>query len=76
MAMPEVPVPQSAAQPRFHCSFCHQEVTDLSAHKRQIHASGFPSKCEIVQCQKWRRENPAQVTDSLNPQTQSVEEST
>lgn len=48
-------MPGSSAQPMFHCAFCHHELTDLTAHKQQIHASGFPAKCEIVQnCRKRR----------------------
>lgn len=51
------PMPRIQRATHVSLRFCHQEVTDLTAHKRQIHASGFPSKCEIVQCPKWRREN-------------------
>src|SRR5207247_2204605 len=50
------------SQPLFHCSICHGDTPDLFEHKRRHHAAsgGFPAKCEIVKCAKWRRENPEQ----------------
>lgn len=50
------PIPQP-----IHCRICHADVEDYPKHFRVHHESsgGFPAKCEIVQCPKWLREQPA-----------------